>query len=233
MVSNSPGTFKIARHLSWLLMVAMTVACSDGGDDEANDCRSDAETCSEGFECTQQSSGDWSCTPISADAGTDASADDQTEEEATPPSEPLYYVIVADLETAATSSNGRAGADIDGVSLTRGNTIYYAAEVMGVRGAGDTTQAGGLEAARGRPEGCTDPLEAASLGTSPGWVGVSFGNIEIMEILEGDTITVYECEDPAESYSIYLSPTGDLNDPDRWICAASLSGEGSCEAPAR
>ena len=227
-------TANTRRTLGYLfcpLMIVIAVTCSDGGSDDANDCRSNTETCQEGFECTQQSSGDWSCTPISTDAGVDSFGDDQAEDEPTAPGEPLFYVIVADLETAATSTNGRAGADIDGVSLTRGNTTYYAAEVMGVRGSGDTTEAGGLEAARGSPEGCTDPLEAASLGTSPGWVGVSFGSIEIMEILEGDTITVYECEEPAESYRIYLSPTGDLNDPDRLVCAASLSGEDSCVVP--
>jgi len=156
-----------------------------------------------------------------------------------PPSRlPYRSIKIVDLDPNGVSSpNGTAGVDIDAASVDKNGLVYYATTsglVLGTGAVGAAMQ--DATNAEGAPQHGCDAAQPdfVSLGGAPGTLVLTFGTAEI---LEGNSITVYECGAeqtpgaPDEFYQIFVGTSEDPSDPNWVECSASAKGIGKCTVP--
>ncbi len=150
-----------------------------------------------------------------------------------------YYVLVRDLEDSEPNSYGTNGSEIDGIALLHGGSANYAdrVEAFGT-GTGETNftdQNQVLGAPEGGDAGVCETSQGhfVSLGGTGGvggYVIVSFTTSvgDLQEIVNGDTVRVYECGDTIENYNAFVGVGTSVSDPNWHPCGGTMTGVAEC-----
>lgn len=170
-----------------------------------------------------------------ADAGTDGT----TTPDGSSQYQSYYYVLVRDLEDSEPNSYGTNGSEIDGIALFHGGSANYADYVNAIGfGTGETDYTDQNQVL-GAPEGGDDRIcdtdnphfvSLGGTGGTGGYVIVSFFTSvgDLQEIVNGDTVRIYECGDTVEEYNAFVGVGTSVSDPNWHPCGGRMSGIGEC-----
>ena len=142
------------------------------------------------------------------------------------------YVLIEDLESVDT-----VGVDLDAVALIHNGSTYYADEWHEyIQGPGiETSNHTDCGQALGPPDNEMGECTAAdsffvNLGGLGGSVVVSFDARR--ELVQGDTIRVYDCGLVSDVYRVSVGVGSSVTDPNWVLCANDASGLAECTIPA-